>query len=77
MPRASSRTPTGDVNFYAVTPVHHKLLGTASLTSAGTAVFTTTTLACGRQQLYAHYLGSANDIGSTSAIVILTIHCSG
>ena len=76
MPMASSRTPAGDVNFYAVTPANHKFLGTASLTSSGTAVVTTTTLPCGRRRLYAVYLGSANDIGSTSAIVILTIHCS-
>ena len=70
MPTAGARIPAGDVNFYAGTTASHKLLGTASLTSSGTAVFTTTTLTCGSQQLYAVYLGSADDIGSTSAIVV-------
>ena len=73
IPKASAETPAGNVNFYAGTPAHHhRLLGTASLTTTGTAVFTTTTLACGRHRLYAVYIGNANDKGSTSA----TIRCS-
>ena len=72
IPGASAQTPAGDVNFYAGTPAHyHRLLGTAFLTTTGTAVFTTTTLACGRHRLYAIYVGNANDKGSTSA----TIRC--
>jgi hypothetical protein len=67
-PRASVKTPAGNVNFYTGTPAHrHRLLGTASLTSTGTAVLTTTALVCGRPRLYAVYIGTANDTGSTSA----------
>ena len=66
-PTASAQTPAGEVDFYAGTPAHHhRLLGTVPLTTSGTAVLTATGLACGRQQLYAVYLGSTNDLGSTS-----------
>lgn len=69
-PTASAQTPAGEVGFYAGTPAHHhKLLGTASLTDSGTAVFMATALGCGRQQLYAAYLDSTNDLGSTSATI--------
>ena len=72
IPRASAVTPAGDVDFYAGAPAqHHRLLGTASLTTTGTAVFSATTLACGHHRLYAVYVGNANDKGSTSA----TIRC--
>jgi len=73
IPKASAETPAGDVNFYAgALGHHHRLLGTASLSSTGTAVFTTTPLACGGHRIYAVYIGTANDTGSTSA----TIRCS-
>jgi MBG domain (YGX type)/Bacterial Ig-like domain (group 3) len=69
-PTASAQTPAGEVDFYAGTPAHHhRLLGTASLTDSGTAVFTATALACARQQLYAVYADSTNDLGSTSATI--------
>jgi hypothetical protein len=73
-PIASAQPPAGEVDFYAGNPGrHHRLLGTAALAASGTAVFTTTTLSCGHQQLYAVYLGSTNDLGSTSS----TIRSSG
>ena len=55
-PTASTQTPAGQVDFYAGTPAHHhRLLGTAPLTTSGTAVSPATGLDCGRQQLYAVY----------------------
>jgi hypothetical protein len=73
-PIASAQPPAGEVDFYAGNPArHHRLLGTAALAASGTAVFTATTLSCGHQQLYAVYLGSTNDLGSTSS----TIRSSG
>jgi len=76
-PTASAQTPAGEVGFYAGNPAHHhRLLGTAPLTTSGTAIFTATTLSCGHQQLYAAYHGSTNDLGSTSAPIRST-RCPG
>lgn len=67
---ASAQTPAGEVDFYTGNLAHHhRLLGTASLTNSGTAIFTATALGCGRHRLYAAYLGSTGDLGSTSATI--------
>jgi hypothetical protein len=59
---AASGTPTGKVTFYDGTTV----LGTAGL-SAGTAVFTTSTLASGNHSIAASYLGATYFVASKSA----------
>ncbi|MGA2499634.1 MAG: Ig-like domain repeat protein [Tepidisphaeraceae bacterium] len=64
-------TPTGTVTFTSGTTV----LGTAILTSAGTATITPT-LAPGTYSIVATYSGDTDDAGSTSSAVSLTVDYS-
>lgn len=62
-------TPTGEVNFLDGDTV----IGTARLSAAGVATFTTSTLAAGAHSLSASYSGDDNFAGSASARVNTTI----
>ena len=59
----------GDVNFYNGTT----LLGSGTLNGAGAATFTSSTLPVGSYSVTANYVGDANDTGSTSAALPLTV----
>jgi hypothetical protein len=62
-------TAAGTVNFYNGTT----LLGAGTLNAAGAATFTSATLPVGAYSITAVYVGDANDTGSTSAALALTI----
>ena len=62
-------TAAGTVNFYNGTA----LLGGGTLNGAGAATFTTSTLPAGSYSITAVYVGDANDTGSTSAALALTV----
>src|SRR5262249_49175653 len=67
---AGSGTPTGMVTFFdGTTP-----LGPPVLLSAGTATFTTSTLALGRHQISAQYSGDSIFAPSTSPAVLQSIN---
>ncbi|MGB7267140.1 MAG: Ig-like domain repeat protein, partial [Terracidiphilus sp.] len=61
--------PTGSVNFLA----NGNVIGAGSVNSSGTATFSTSALAAGTYAVTAVYMGDANDSGSTSAPVQLTV----
>jgi len=65
---STTGSPTGTVSFYSGTT----LLGKVTLAS-GTASFTTSTLAAGSYNIYAHYNGDANYKAAVSAYVTQTI----
>ena len=67
--QSGTNTPTGTVTFY----YGSSSLGTAALGSTGTANFSTTTLPAGSDSITAFYGGDANDAGSTSQPVTVTI----
>jgi hypothetical protein len=62
-------TPTGSVNFLA----NGNAIGTGTVNPSGTATFTTSTLTAGTYVITASYMGDANDAGSTSLPVSLTV----
>ncbi len=62
-------TPTGSVNFLA----NGNVIGAGTLNASGVASFTTTTMAAGTYSITASYSGDANDFGSMSAPVTLTV----
>jgi hypothetical protein len=61
--------PTGSVNFLA----NGNVIGAGTLNTSGTATFATSTLAAGTYAVTASYTGDANDAGSTSLPVSLTV----
>ena len=61
--------PTGSVNFLA----NGNVIGAGALNPSGVATFTTSTLAAGAYAITATYTGDANDAGSTSLPVSLTV----
>jgi len=61
--------PTGSVNFIA----NGNVIGAGTLNSSGVATFITSTLAAGTSAITATYTGDANDAGSTSLPVSLTV----
>ena len=61
--------PTGSVNFLA----NGNVIGAGTLNPSGVATFTTSTLAAGAYAITATYTGDANDAGSTSLPVSLTV----
>ena len=62
-------TAAGTVNFYNGTT----LLGTGTLNGTGAATFTSSTLPVGSYSVTAVYVGDANDTGSTSGALALTV----
>ncbi len=66
---ASTGTPTGSVSFLDGTTV----LGTAALSSHGTATFATTSLSAGSHSLSAQYGGDTTYAGSASSSITVTI----
>ena len=62
-------TAAGTVNFYNGTTV----LGAGTLNGVGVATLTTSTLPVGSYSITAGYQGDANDTGSTSAALSLTV----
>jgi len=60
---------TGSVNFYDGST----LLGSATLTALGEAQTTIATLAVGTHSITAEYTNDANTLGSTSAVVLITV----
>ncbi len=62
-------TPTGSMNFLA----NGNVIGAGALNASGVATFTTSTLAAGTYSITAVYTGDANDAGSTSLPVSLTV----
>ncbi|MFZ0692394.1 MAG: Ig-like domain repeat protein [Acidobacteriaceae bacterium] len=62
-------TAAGTVNFYNGTTV----LGAGTLNGVGVATLTTSTLPVGSHSITAGYQGDANDTGSTSAALSLTV----
>jgi large repetitive protein len=62
-------TAAGTVNFYNGTT----LLGAGTLNGAGAATFTSSTLPVGAYSITAVYAGDANDTGSTSAVLALSV----
>ncbi len=61
--------PTGSVNFLA----NGNVVGAGNVNPSGVATFTTSTLAAGTYAITATYTGDANDAGSTSLPVSLTV----
>jgi hypothetical protein len=62
-------TPTGSVNFLA----NGNAIGAGNVNASGSATFTSSTLAAGVYSVTAAYAGDANNGGSTSAPVSLTV----
>lgn len=62
-------TAAGTVNFYNGTT----LLGSGTLNGIGVATFTSSTLPVGSYSITANYAGDANDTGSTSASLALSV----
>jgi hypothetical protein len=62
-------TPTGSVNFLA----NGNVIGTGTVSPAGTATFNISTLAAGAYVITASYSGDANDAASTSLPISLTV----
>jgi large repetitive protein len=62
-------TPTGTVTFMDGTTS----IGTGTLNASGVATLTVSTLAVGQQSITAVYGGDADDAGSTSTAVIITV----
>jgi hypothetical protein len=71
--KAGAGTPTGSVTFEDGSAV----LGTGTLSSSGTATFTTSTLAVAGHAITASYVGTASLAGSTSAILTETVKQAG
>ena len=61
--------PTGSVNFLA----NGNVIGMGTVNASGVATFNTATLAAGTYAITASYTGDANDAGSTSSPVSLTV----
>ena len=66
-------TPTGTITFYDGSA----LLTTATLNSAGSASYSTTTLALGTNSITASYGGDANNLQVNSAAVVVTVTAPG
>jgi YVTN family beta-propeller protein len=62
-------TPTGTVTFNDGTTA----LGTATLNSSGVSTFSTSSLAAGTHSITASYAGDANNAGSASAALAITV----
>jgi hypothetical protein len=69
---SGSGVPTGTVTFLDGTAT----LGTGALDATGTAAYNATALAAGTHSLTASYGGDANNAGSTSAVVTVTINAA-
>jgi hypothetical protein len=69
-PSGNTTIPTGTVTFMDGTTA----LGPGTLSSAGVATYTTTTLPTGSDSITAVYAGDANFNGSTSAAVVVTVN---
>jgi hypothetical protein len=67
-PQSGSGTPTGTINFFDA----QTMLGSATL-NAGSAQFTTTTLAAGTHSITATYSGDSNYSASTSSATTVTV----
>jgi hypothetical protein len=69
---ASGPTPTGNVSFYNGNTNLSSLLGTSPVAADGTATFTTTFSAVGRQHVYAVYNGDDTYRASHDSTVVYT-----